>query len=226
MKIIVALFCFGLISSHFLYSIPSQIIICRHGEKSLPSSGDSASVQEDKELFLNHTGQERAQALKQYLGIKRVYFDVLEKGQHVDAIFAITLRTVQTISPTADNWQIPIQVYMATGDTRLDGSTEQAVDEIMHNPRYHNKVVLICWEHDHIASNTVSPEYTLRSLLNLDQLPKNFDVPKVWPDTTFNYFWVIQYDTEKNIPTHFKMVQQIYKYPYNDLPMNTWGKPE
>lgn len=197
-------FLFFLVIMGSLSAVPSQIIICRYAEE--PGIDNKRADFSDRISFLSDVGEERAQAMKQYLGIERTHFDVLEKGQRIDAIFAVSMPAVQTVCSVADNWQIPIQTYMAFGHEHLSQSTEQLADEIMHNPRYHNKIVLICWEPSYIATDQSFSEKTLRSLLNLEPLFKTFGVPQVWSEEEVNHFWIIQYDVEKNIPIHFKNV--------------------
>jgi hypothetical protein len=51
------------------------------------------------------------------------------------------------------------------------------------------------WESKHIAKPKLEKAYpdeqvTLRQLLHLDQIA---DAPKSWPDTNYDFFWIIDY---------------------------------
>ena len=61
---------------------------------------------------------------------------------------------------------------------------------------------------------------TLRQLLNLDSLGT---VPKTWPGSNYDYFWIIDYEAGR--PKNFEMVKQTFAAPYQAVPSNDWDTP-
>lgn len=204
------------------------MIILRHGEK---ANG----------YALTAIGQQRALALQaNYLG-KNAAQSLFPDGTAPAAIFAITLHSLELISPAAQSWDMPIQLYsVVPGDgctqsnevTQLNQRTQQAAHDILTNPRRHGKTLVIAWEHDHIAREALEQQFpnervTLRQLLNLDQLPPAFKVPTTWPGDNYDYFWIVVYpNPESPIPNAFTMQKQIFPAPYQHVPSNDWGQPE
>ncbi|MEI8078185.1 MAG: histidine phosphatase family protein [bacterium] len=209
-------------------AVPHRLIILRHGEKA-------------NEYALTAIGQQRALALQaNYLG-KNAAQSLFPDGTAPAAIFAITLHSLELISPAAQSWDMPIQLYsVVPGDgctpnnevTQLNQRTQQAAHDILTNPRWHGKTIVIAWEHDHIAREALEQQFpnervTLRQLLNLDQLPPAFKVPTTWPGDNYDYFWIVVYpNPESPIPNAFTMQKQIFPAPYQQVPRNDWGQPE
>ncbi len=158
---------------------PARIIILRHAEKL-------------NAYALCDLGAERGQALaKQFLG--RGAAQSLFADQKPDAIFAITLHPIETVTPAAQSWNLPVIAYTVVpggdeDDTAkeidLNRRTQEAAHDVMTDPRYAGKTVVMVWEHKHIAKSKLEKAYpgeevTLRQLLHLDQIA---DVPKSWPE--------------------------------------------
>ena len=202
-------------------AVPRRIIVLRHAEKANSHA-------------LCGIGLRRSIALsRHYLGRNALNQSLLA-GQVPAAIVAITLHTIETAGQTAVSWQLPIKTYAAMpGKNGLinpsleNSATRAAAADVLGNPRWHDRIVVMFWEHHHIASARLERHYssqrvTLRQLLNIDQLE---NVPETW-EHNYDYFWVVDYDPDQSqIPVHFEMVKQIYTSPFNDLPHNDWGKP-
>ena len=198
---------------------PSQIIILRHGEKA-------------NDWSLCATGQARAAALEAYYlgaGAKESLFNY---GDRPDAFMAITLHTLELASPAAQSWHAPIVLWSVvpaadmnsratTGE--LNQRTQDAVADLMNNPRWESQTVVMVWEHHHIADAALDAAYpdeavTLRKLLKLDQLAS---VPETWSGENYDYFWVVDLDPYSGEPKAFRTVRQILP----GVPQNEWAAP-
>jgi hypothetical protein len=157
---------FGIISSS--WATPAQVLLIRHGEK--PSTGDDLSPQ----------GQQRAQAYVHYFETNP---EVLEYGTPV-AIYAMkastgsddadfSYRPVETVTPLAQALGLQVQANYEKDDI------QPLVSEIMSNPAYEGKMVLICWEHkvivDIAAQFGVSP------------------TPETWSGSVYDQVWEIDF---------------------------------
>jgi hypothetical protein len=202
---------------------PARIIILRHGEKANPWK-------------LCETGAERAEALAEtYLGAKASK-SLFADGEQPAFFFAITLHTLELASPSVASWSKPIILYSVVPDESdddelhvkaLNERTEEAAANIMQNPALNGKTVVMVWEHKHIANEKLEDKFageavTLRKLLKLDILP---GVPKTWPGDNYDYFWIVDFPANSNVPSKFTMVKQEFSGPFGDLPQNDWGEP-
>ena len=209
-------------------AVPHRLILLRHGEKSNEYALTAIGQQRSLALRANYLGQGAAQSL-------------FPDGTRPAAICAITLHTLELLSPAAQSWGIPIQLYSVvpsdgwTQDEevhQLNQRTQEAAHDILTNPQWDGQTVVVVWEHDHIAREALEQQFpnervTLRQLLNLDQLPPSAQVPTTWPGDNYDYFWIIDYDTPGSaIPTGFTMQKQIFHSPYQQVPSNDWGQPE
>ena len=209
----------GTLHGRSVQAVPRRIIVLRHAEKANSHA-------------LCGIGLRRSIALsRHYLGRNAINPSLLE-AQVPAAIVAITLHTIETAGQTAVSWQLPIKIYpVIPGENGLNNpllensATRAAAADVLGNPRWHDRIVVMFWEHHHIASARLERQYsgqkvTLRQLLNLDQLEH---VPETWKHN-YDYFWVIDYDPDQSpIPVRFEMVKQIYPSPFNNLPHNDWG---
>lgn len=209
---------------------PTQIIVMRHGEK---TDGPD----------LCPTGALRAQALvKQYLG-KGAQNSLFGADQPA-AFYAITGHTVETITPTANSWGLPVlkpstdKAASSDKETSLNKETQDAVHDVLTNPSFDGKIVVMTWEHKHIANKKLeadsSDPVTLRQLLHLDVFDKHQKsdedgekVPKTWSGTNYDYFWIVDYgDPKSPNPTNVNIVKQTFAAPYEKVPDNDWKTPE
>jgi hypothetical protein len=166
-------------------AVPKRVIILRHGEKE-PVCGN-----------LSPRGVLRSLALAQFFtNNPPILCNRIPK-----AFFACEPRTIQTITPTAESFpqtrNIPFQHvndYFALPDVdrpRLVQVTQQVSREILNNQKYTNKILVVCWEH--------------RNIPLLAHLLGALQAPDVWPDESFDMFWVITYNCGS---VDFKMLPQ------------------
>ncbi len=205
---------------------PSEIILLRHAEKA-------------DAYALCDIGRRRADALaRQYLG-KGAAQSLFAPGEAPAAFLAVTLHPLETVTPAAQTWGLPVIVYSVLPEKNQDEDsggkdedinrrTREAARDLMTKPEYDGKIVVIAWEHKRIASRKLEKEYkgeevTFRQMLGLSALP---DVPETWPGTNYDYFWIVQYARGNPSPTGFRMVKQAFAEPYGDLPAPDWGADE
>lgn len=201
---------------------PKQVIILRHGEK-------------QNDFALCQVGVDRSLALAmQYLGngAKLSLFPPAEKPA---AFIAITLHTLELASPAAASWEMPVTTFSSVPITGIDLTpqfnlrTQQAFGALMNNPAYDGRIVVMVWEHKHIANRALEQQFpdqkvTLRQLLNLDKLK---DVPDTWPGQNYDYFWIVEFgDPSSDIPTAFRSVKQVFQAPFDKVPSNDWNTRE
>jgi hypothetical protein len=205
------------------FAAPSRIIILRHGEKASP-------------WRLCETGAERADALAAtYLG-KDASKSLFANGEEPAFFFAITLHTLELAAPSAATWSKPLILYSVVPDESddddlhvkaLNRRTQEAAANIMTNPALNGKTVVMVWEHKHIANAKLEAKFegeavTLRKLLKLDVLP---GVPATWPGDNYDYFWIVDYPPNSNVPSRFSMVKQEFDAPYGAVQANDWDQP-
>lgn len=200
---------------------PARIIILRHGEKA-------------GAWKLCGVGQARADALAAtYLG-RNAAQSLIAAGEEPAAFLAITLHTLELAAPAAATWDLPVTMFSVLPqkgadvfDKAFDRRTQEAAAELLANPAWQGKTVVMVWEHKHIANAKLvakSPgeAVTLRQLLQLNRLK---DVPETWPSGNYDYFWIVDYAGGSGTPTGFRMVKQAFEGRYAKLPANDWGAP-
>lgn len=133
---------FCLLASQAAQAAPSQVILIRHGEK--PSDGDEPRMQgalPTGKDDLSLKGWERAYALAPYfLGMLKeapVAIYAQKPGQE----HRKSRRPVQTVQQIAGHFKLEVNQRF-----QHDDGADMA-KEILSNPSYDGKVVLICWEH-------------------------------------------------------------------------------
>jgi len=194
---------------------PARIIVLRHAEKLNPSA-------------LCEMGAQRAQALaKQYLG-RDAQPSLFAPSERPAAMLAITQHTIETITPAAQSWNLSVVAYSVPPYSDEDAATQAAAHDVLADPRYDGKIVVMTWEHKHIAKNRLvkenpGEEVTLRQLLHLDAVA---GVPKSWSDSNYDFFWIVDYAQGNPVPTGFRMVKQVFAAPFDKLPSNDWDEPE
>ena len=200
-------------------AVPRRIILLRHGEKA-------------NAYALCSLGQQRAMALRDtYLGRNAS----MPSGGKPRRLWQ------SRCTPKKQRLRLPragvtVHSYavMPTGAGKtqlmagLARATQTAAANVLENPAWNGRTVVMTWEHKHIANKGLERQnrgerVTLRQLLNLDQVA---DVPATWPGTNYDYFWVIDYDDQSStVPTAFEMVKQTYPAPFSSLPDNAWDTP-
>jgi hypothetical protein len=200
---------------------PSRVIILRHAEKL-------------NAYALCELGGERAEALaKQLLG-QGATQSLFAPAQRPAAFMAITLHTLETIAPAARTWGLPVIDYSVepkqnkdedAAETEINARTQEAARDLMSKRDYDGKVVILAWEHRHIASHKLEKDYrgqevTLRQLLRLAQAPES------WPDTNYDYFWIADYAPGNPNPIKFQTVKQTFTPPFDAVPAPDWVAPE
>lgn len=197
---------------------PKRIIILRHAEKI--DGGDLCA-----------TGQLRAEALsKQYLG--RSAKDPLFQGGEPAAFYAITGHTRETIEPSANEWNLKVIHPKGHGGEDKDDWenewTQTAARDALTAPEYDGKIVVMTWEHNHIASDRSDPENTLRHLLKIDEYAAAHpnSIPKNWCGLNYDFFWIVDYADPANpsVPSKVTIVKQTFDDPR--IPQNDWLKAE
>jgi hypothetical protein len=209
------------LAPHAAVAQPSQIIVLRHGEK-------------ENAYRLCDVGVQRSLALAaQYLG-KGAKDSLFPKGRAPDGFIAITLHTLELVSPAAQSWGQPVILYSSLPmhgqseqqtEAILNRRTQEAARAVMTGAQWAGKTVVMVWEHHHIAERHLEKQFpkekvTLRQLLNLDAIAS---VPETWHGSNFDYFWIVDYARGSSRPTRFEAKKQAFAAPYNNVPSNDWG---
>ena len=147
-------------------AFPAQIILIRHAEKPLGEKSED----------LSEKGFQRAQAL---IKILEVHPELARNG-NPDFLFAAkyvagdsSRRSIQTLEPMAQ--QLNLQIN--TGFSKDDFET--LAREILLNPIYNQKSILIAWTHSYIPKLAMA----------LGSAPQ-----KKWDSEVFDRIWWIQFD--------------------------------
>jgi hypothetical protein len=200
---------------------PSRVIILRHAEKA-------------NAYALCDLGRERANALaKQFLG-QGATQSLFTTGERPAAFMAVTLHSLETITPAAESWGLPVIDYSVVPnkdededaqEAEINARTQEAARDLMSEHEYDGKIVVVAWEHKHIANHKLEKDYrgqevTLRQLLRLGQAPES------WSDTNYDYFWIVDYAPGNPNPVKFQAVKQAFTPPFNAIPAPDWEAPE
>jgi hypothetical protein len=150
------------------WATPAQIVILRHGEK--PANGNDLSPQ----------GYQRANALP---GLFKSDPALLHFGTPA-AVYAMgpkgpdgTERPIETVTPLAQALGLTLQDQFDKKDI------QDLVTEVMTDPKYDGKMVVICWEHSTIP-----------------EIAQDFgaaNVPAVWLGNVFDRLWVLDFTGNK-----------------------------
>lgn len=202
---------------------PSRIIILRHGEKADDWKLCDIGQQRANALAANYLGRDAAQSL-------------FAAGEEPAFFLAITLHTLELASPAVASWNKPIILYSVVPETGVDKDaltkqlnrrTQEAARNVLANPALQGKTVVMVWEHHHIADAKLDTKFadqavTLRRLLRLDILP---GVPATWPNDNYDYFWIVDFAANSNVPSKFTMVKQTFGGAFAAVPANDWSAP-
>ena len=208
---------------HTAIAAPERIIILRHGEKADDWKLCEVGRQRASALALNYLGRDAANSL--FAG-----------GGEPAFFFAITLHTLELATPAVESWSKPIILYSVVPQDggkdeftkALNRRTQEAARNILANPALKGKTVVMVWEHRHIANEELEAKFegeavTLRQLFKLDLLP---GVPKTWPSDTYDFFWIVEFPENSNVPSGFSMVKQDFGKSFPRVPVNDWGTPD
>ena len=160
------------------FAAPAQVIIIRHAEK--PDTGPD----------LNDRGYQRADALVGFFendpaatryGTPAAIYAMAPKGD------GGSLRAIETVTPLAKNLGLKVDA-----DYKKD-QLSQVVRDIMGNPKYAGKMVLVCWEHKVIPSLAQAFGWT--------------SAPDSWAGAVFDRAWVLDFAGDKvtafrDVPEH------------------------
>ena len=50
-------------------------------------------------------------------------------------------------------------------------------------------------------------------------------VPREWPADNHDYFWIVDFPENSNVPLKFEMVKQEFGKSFPNVPANEWGEP-
>jgi len=209
---------------------PRQIIILRHGEK---MDGPDLCA----------TGFLRAKALADvFLG--KGAQNPLFCADLPAAFYTITGHTRETIAPSAASWglkPLPLsndkQKSLDDDDKeeRENQKTQEAAKDVLDNSDFDDKIVVMTWEHNHIANKGLEKKFpeervTLRQLLKLDHYAADHPaeiIPETWSGENYDFFWIVDYDDpQSKKPTKVTILKQTFPAPYQSIPANDWGKPQ
>jgi broad specificity phosphatase PhoE len=202
-------------------SQPSRIIILRHAEKA-------------NAYALCELGRERANALaKQFLGQGGTQ-SLFAPGERPAAFMAVTLHPLETITPAAQTWGLPVIDYSVVPnkdedddakEAEINARTQEAARDLMSKHEFDRKTVVVAWEHKHIASRKLEKDYrgqevTFRQLLRLGEAPES------WSDSNYDDFWIVDYAPGNPNPIKFEAVKQTFTPPFDAIPAPDWEAPE
>jgi hypothetical protein len=161
---------------------PRKIILIQHGEESLNSTN-----------HLSLKGILRAELLPLYFinpvnNLVEVpdYIYAKNAHEHEDEhengiLHEGSLRSIESVEPLAKYFNIPLNKNFHLNETKL------LINDILSLPDISNKVVLICWQHDHLVK--------IVKKLGLNFVHGwNFNI-KHESHKFFNMMWIIEYNT-------------------------------
>ena len=140
---------------------PVLIFLMRHAEKPL----------DPRDPNLSDAGKARADALSRYIA---------EDASTPDFLFASaaskhSVRSIQTLTPLSEKLGLPINTGIADQDYQVLSG------ELLSDPKFAGKVVLICWHHGNLPG------------LALDLNAPESDVPNPWDSGVFNLILKLDY---------------------------------
>lgn len=147
---------------------PKRIILMRHADKTDDPSNED----------LSDAGVERAKRLATYIPETFGRPDIIiatAHSKHSD-------RPKETLEPLADALDEGIQHYFEKDEF------PDLIDEIMNDPDYKNKTVVICWHHKELPA--------MAALLGAP----SGSYPDPWPDDAYNVIIDLQYDPFSGSP--------------------------
>lgn len=168
------------------YAAPAQVILIRHAEKQLEGNQ------------LSEKGFKRAEALVNFFltapavtGYGTPVAVYAAAPKHEDS----SIRSIQTVTPLARALGLTVN----TNFTR--GQAHKLVADIMENPKYTGRLVLVCWQHGHLTD-------IVRELAEYSPYgpAAQVSLPGEWPDARFDRAWII--DLYRGRVVSFKDIPQ------------------
>jgi hypothetical protein len=175
---------FAIFTSIAAEATPAQVVIIRHGEK--PAVGNE----------LDQQGCERAYLLPNFLmknstvlefGIPKGIYAMAPKSKKKKKADptpdpdAGTLRPIETIAPTAEDFHLTIHDQF----TKADGAAAAA--KIMSTSKYDGRTVIMSWEHAAIPALAQQFGLTLPTYA------------QTWPDDVFDEAWVLTFASDGTV---------------------------
>lgn len=184
-----------------IYAVPQQVILLRHAEKMIQEKRSYG----EKYAGLSTKGFERAAALAVYLpaqfGLPDVVF-ATQPGYTYNAF-----RPIMTCAPLSytlhqqespKNDMEPIESFNLN---YTDQEIGQLAKDLLNNPMYDGKNIVICWDHRKINA--------IAHALGVDEKKL-----KQWPETVFDVTYKITFDANK---AQLKKVPQKLLYGDHDV---------
>lgn len=185
-KLALGLIAAALLGAGTVFAAPAQVILIRHGEK--PDVGAE----------LNAQGFQRAQALVKFFKSAPA---VTVYGTPV-AIYAAapknedsSVRSIQTVTPLAKALGVRINADFTRGQT------SKVVRDLMENPAYDGRMVLVCWQH----TNLVALAQALAEYNNSQKVV----IPQVWPDGAFDRVWLLDLSKKGKVISFQDLPQHV-----------------
>ena len=153
------------------FAAPAQVVLIRHAEK--PVNGSELSEQGFRRAEALVRFFQSAPAVTRYGTPAAIY---AAAPKHEDS----SIRAIQTVTPLA----LAVKLTINTSFTR--GQTHKIVVDIMENPGYAGRMVLICWQHGAIVD-------IVRELAEYGNPgpAAQVSLPYEWPDKIFDRVWIV-----------------------------------
>jgi len=152
-------------------TFPRQVLLMRHAEKPTDVT----------DTVLSEVGKKRAEALAGLFNKSEARPEPLPKPDFIFAAQASqkSNRSVETVTPLAKSMKLEIDSGYANADYG------KLAAELLSNPKYEGKTVLICWHHG-----------------KLSEFAEQLGVESgKWADDVFDRVWVITYEKGKGTLT-------------------------
>jgi len=186
MKIFLPFFIFSYLLFNTAAASPREIILIRHAAKLMQSDpGDTLSAK----------GQIRA--------INFAFYFINKFGSP-DFIFASdpkdskSIRQIQTVSPLANILTEKNNREVSILHPYESSEYEKLADEILKDAKFDNRIILICWDHEHL------PAFAKK-------LGVKIDLPD-WPSDDFESVYILEYNSNNKL-INFSILHQ--QYPVN-----------
>jgi len=179
-----------------IVTVPAHIAIVRHGEKQkfkgilTDRQGNVLYTTQGKPMMGDHLstrGWKRAYALAPFFTLP----SFTEKYGKPVAVFAPkpsdsyqSMRPVDTATPTAERLQLPLHKNYTLAEYK------QFVSEVMTNPAYDNKTIVIVYEHAHILE-LLEEFINFNGILSSKSI--NQSLPHHWKGSVFDRLYLLHF---------------------------------